>query len=456
MPSLTPATAPTRARQQVKEHDVLVSMTRPNLNAVAIVGADLHGAVASTGFDVLRSLGVHPDWISYRVQTQEFISDVCDGLQGVVYPAIRPHDVRRHKVPIPPESEQVRIVEAIGSYLTRLDDAVVTLERVQRNLKGFHASVLRAAVEGRLVPTEAEMARAEERDYEPAAVYLERILAERRCSWEKNALAKLQGKTSKNDRWKANYKVPIGPNLEGLPELPEGWCWTTLPQLGELNRGKSKHRPRNDPRLLGGPYPFIQTGDVRNSDGFITKHDATYSEFGLSQSRLWPPGTLCITIAANIAETGILGFQACFPDSVVGFYNESHSTLVRFVELFMRTAKTELERYAPATAQKNINLEVLARVAVPLPPAAEQVRIVAELDRMLSVGVSTADETEHNLLRLNRLRQSVLKWAFEGRLVDQYPSDEPAAVLLERIKAKRAASAPAVKNKNSRRKRKRA
>ena len=226
------------------------------------------------------------------------------------------------------------------------------------------------------------------------------------------------------------------------PPLPTGWCWASLPQLGELNRGKSKHRPRNDPRLLGGPYPFIQTGDVRHSEGFITGHTASYFEFGLAQSRLWPAGTLCITIAANIADTGILKFDACFPDSVVGFLNHTEALLVRFVELFIRTAKEGLDRYAPATAQKNINLNVLASVAVPLPPFAEQARIVAEVDRLLSVGGSAEHVASVNVSRAARLRQSILKWAFKGKLVDQDPDDESASVLLERVKAERDNSAP--------------
>ena len=129
--------------------------------------------------------------------------------------------------------EQHRIVEAIESYFTRLDDAVATLERVQRNLKRYRASVLKAAVEGRLVPTEAELARAEGRDYEPASVLLERILAERRRRWEEAELAKMKakGKTPKDDKWKAKYKEPVAPDTSNLPDLPEGWCWATVEQL---------------------------------------------------------------------------------------------------------------------------------------------------------------------------------------------------------------------------------
>jgi len=343
-------------------------------------------------------------------------------------------------LPLPPLPEQHRIVAEIEKHFTRLDAAVAAMKRARANLKRYRAAVLKAACEGRLVPTESELARIEGRDYEPANVLLERTLRERRERWEADQLAKMQaaGKPPKDDRWKAKYKEPRPPDTDDLPALPDGWVWATMPRFGELNRGKSKHRPRNDPRLLGGPYPFIQTGEVAHSGGLIRNHSQTYSELGLAQSRLWPEGTLCITIAANIAETGILTYPACFPDSVVGFAFDGDPSTVRFVELFLRTAKQRLERFAPATAQKNINLAVLERVAVPLPPAAEQPRIVAEVERRLSVVEELERVIERGLRRAERLRQSILKCAFEGKLVPQDPNDEPASVLLERIGAERA------------------
>ena len=142
-------------------------------------------------------------------------------------------------------AEQQRVVEAIDSYLTRLDDAVASLERVQAKLKAYRASVLKAAVEGRLVPTEASLARAEKRDYEPAEVLLARILKERRRRWEEAELAKLKaaGKTPKDDKWKAKYQEPVAPDTSTLPELPEGWCWATVDQLLD---GRRTQRPRRD------------------------------------------------------------------------------------------------------------------------------------------------------------------------------------------------------------------
>lgn len=148
---------------------------------------------------------------------------------------------------------------------------------------------------------------------------------------------------------------------------PKGWLLKPLGELGELDRGRSTYRPRNDPLLLGGPYPLIQTGVVSNSGGRIREFTETYSELGLAQSRMWPAGTLCITIAANIASTGVLEFDACFPDSVVGFV-PSTDTTTEYVQFLLFQLRAALERNAPQLAQKNINLKVLRSLIVPVPP----------------------------------------------------------------------------------------
>ena len=411
--------------------DVIYGRLRPYLNKVHMPN---FSGLASAEFIVFPS---HPcldnAYLQYFLNQWEFVSFV-NRLNTGDRPRVEFTQFSSYPFPFPPLPEQHRIVAEIEKQFTRLDASVAALKRARANLKRYRASVLKAACEGKLVPTEAELARAEGRDYEHADRLLERILAERRACWESQE--KRPGK----------YKEPAAPDTSGLPGLPEGWVWATLPQLGELNRGKSKHRPRNDPRLLGGPYPFVQTGDVRHSQGVVTYHSQTYTDFGLSQSRLWPSGTLCITIAANIAETGILSYPACFPDSVVGFVCGDDPVITKFLELFVRTEQEGLERFAPATAQKNLNLKVLSDLAVPLPPLAEQRRIVAEVERRLSVIQQAEDTVEASMKRAERLRQSILKQAFSGQLVPQDPNDEPPSLLLERIRAQRKATRTVMAN----------
>ncbi|MCA6433278.1 MAG: restriction endonuclease subunit S, partial [Cytophagales bacterium] len=132
-----------------------------------------------------------------------------------------------------------------------------------------------------------------------------------------------------------------------------------LNDLGSVGRGKSKHRPRNDEALYNGPYPFVQTGDVKAANFYLNEYTQTYSELGLSQSKLWPKGTLLITIAANIGDTAILGIDACFPDSIVGFQPYEGVSDVRYVKYYLDFIKLELEAISRGTTQDNMILDKL-------------------------------------------------------------------------------------------------
>ncbi len=183
-----------------------------------------------------------------------------------------------------------------------------------------------------------------------------------------------------------------------------------------FGRGKSKHRPRNDPKLYGGPYPFIQTGDVRNAGQLITEHTQTYSAAGLAQSKLWPKGTLCITIAANIAETGILTFDACFPDSVIGAVVDPKQTTTKFVEYLLRTVKADLKAKGKGTAQDNINLATFENERYPFPDLPTQSATVERFDALLAEVQTLEDLYERKLTALDELRTSLLHQAFHGDL----------------------------------------
>lgn len=159
------------------------------------------------------------------------------------------------------------------------------------------------------------------------------------------------------------------------------WEIKPLSELGELNRGVSKARPRNSPELLGGPYPLIQTGEVANAKTYITSFNSTYSEKGLAQSKMWPKGTLCITIAANIAQTSILTFDACFPDSVVGFISRNMTNEL-FIHYWFSFFQKILDEQAPQVAQKNINLKILSELNVIVPPLSLQNQFAAFVERV--------------------------------------------------------------------------
>ena len=195
-----------------------------------------------------------------------------------------------------------------------------------------------------------------------------------------------------DDLIKARFVELFGDPVSNSYGLPEA----TLPELGEFGRGISKHRPRNDSELLGGEYPLIQTGDVANAGLYITSYNSTYSELGLKQSKMWEKGTLCITIAANIAKTAILTFDACFPDSVVGFTaNEKTNNI--FIHYWFLFFQAILESQAPESAQKNINLKILSELRVIVPEKEKQdefVDFIKQVDKSKVAVQKALDETQ--------------------------------------------------------------
>lgn len=257
----------------------------------------------------------------------------------------------------------------LKSSWSRVQDHFEVLYELPENVKEHRQTILQLAVTGKLVRQDPKEG--------PASELLDRIAA------------RLPDRKKRTSTRQAN-----GDDLNPDQKLPMGWCWASFPEIGEFGRGKSKHRPRNDSKLFsGGTYPVVQTGDVAQASPYVTTYRSMYNEFELSQSKLWPKGTMCITVAANIADTGILSFAACFPDSIVGFVPDSELGGSSYFEFFVRTAKDPLDEYAPTTAQKNINLTILEEVKIPVPPLAEQRRIVERVEQFMSL----CDELEAKL-----------------------------------------------------------
>ena len=193
------------------------------------------------------------------------------------------------------------------------------------------------------------------------------------------------------------------------------WHEVALSDIGTIDRGRSRHRPRNAPELYGGPYPFIQTGDIKVSGGRITSHSQTYSELGLAQSRLWPAGTMAITIAANIAETALLTYPACFPDSVVGFVADPTKCDARFVEYNFRLLRNTIqhENVGTGSVQDNINLQTLGALRFDIPPLPEQ-RAIARI-------LGTLDDKIELNRRMNQTLEEMARTIFQDWFVDFGP-----------------------------------
>lgn len=278
------------------------------------------------------------------------------------------------KVKIPPLSVQEQVVRKIEELFSELDKGVETLQTIKEQLTVYRQAVLKEAFEGK---------------------------------W----LYQNRKQVSEDVR----FKIVGHSELDRLAKIPSEWQYVYLSDLGDLSRGKSKHRPRNDEKLFTeGKYPFFQTGDVKAANKLLVDCEKKYNEFGLAQSKLWPVGTLCITIAANIAETCFLGVDGCFPDSIVGFTPISSIVNKEYVRYFIEASKLRLWAFAPATAQKNINLTTLENLIIPYCKLDEQAFIVQEIESRLSLCDSIEQTVDSALAQADAMRQSILKKAFEG------------------------------------------
>ena len=335
-----------------------------------LVGRAVKGYVGST-LAKLSADGVNNDYLFYFLQGKYALLNTRK--KGTGTPHLNPELLKKQKLIVPSREKQKQIVTRIEELFSEIDFGVETLLKTKEQLGVYRLAVLKEAFIGKF--TEKE-----------------HLLVDDNLVW------------SNEDE------------CASLPEIPSEWHYVSLAQLGDLGRGKSKHRPRNDAKLFeDGKYPFLQTSEVKNAGKYITEYSKMYGDFGLAQSKLWPKGTLCITIAANIAETAFLGIDACFPDSVVGF---TPNVFVNawYIKYFIESQKLRLWAFAPATAQKNINLDTFEKLIVPFCSIEEQNRVVDEIESRMTICDSIEQTVEMALEQTEAMRQSILKAAFEGRL----------------------------------------
>jgi len=445
-----------------QEGDVLFAKITPCMEngkvALAVGLLDGRGA-GSTEFHVLRAIDeVASKFILYFLLQEKLRHDARLKMRGAAGQLrVPPEFLEALSLPLPPAREQQRIVAEIEKQFTRLEAGTAALGRVQANLKCYRAAVLKAAVEGRLVPTEAEVARREGRSYEPASELLKRILAERKqvaqplLAVSQNAKAGLPGPRKKK------YKEPVAPDTGNLPKLPEGWAWASTMQVGGIQLGRQR-----SPKHHSGTHmrPYLRVANV--FEDRIDVSDVLEMNFTPSEFQTYELGTGDILLNEG-QSLELVGRPAMYRDEVPGACFQN--TLVRFrayneidprFALIVFRAHLHSKRFQKiarwTTNMAHLGAERFSRVEFPVPPTIEQSRIIAEVERRLSVVDELEMQVEANLKRAERLRQALLKRAFEGRLVPQDPNDEPASVLLERIKAARGTAtpgcAPSKKNKS--------
>ncbi|HZO75841.1 MAG TPA: restriction endonuclease subunit S [Ktedonobacteraceae bacterium] len=435
--------APGRARLVIHTNDIIFSLTRPYLKNIAIVPPELDNQIASTAYCVMRpENGISSYFIFYLVIRDDFIKSVVT--YGDSPPAAHDDEFLAIEIPLAPLSEQTRIVAAIEQQFTRLDNAVASLQSAKARAKQYRASLLKSAVEGELT----KEWRAEHPAQETGAQLLARILTERRKRWEDEQLAKMResGIVPKDDKWKERYKEPQGPDVEKLRELPEGWCWATLESFAHIQLGKMLSPKAFEKHLIQLPYlrnENIRWGSIDYSDiknmGFKEEELEKYSVL---------PGDLLV------CEGGEPGRCAIYKENI-GYSNKTQRLMYQkalhrvrmigniispyFIQLCLQhyvASRTIIPKFSETTI-KHLPLEKISALPFPLPPLAEQAQIVAEVEEKLSNIEQMEATIEKCLRRAEHERQSILREAFAGRLVAQDPHDEPASVLLERIREER-------------------
>jgi type I restriction enzyme S subunit len=347
--------------------------------------------------------------------------------------------LRRFPIPLAPVNEQRRIVAKIEELFSDLDAGVAALTRARANLKRYRASVLKAAVEGHLTAAW----RAEHPGTEPASALLARILTERRQKWEADQLAKFAatGKPPPKN-WKDKYTEPSPPDTTNLPELPQGWCWTTLEAIANLVGGVTKDQKKAN-RAGMREVPYLRVANVQRgyldlsemksisasnediSDLCLEVGDVLFTEGG-DRDKLGRGWVWSAELPECIHQNHVFRGRLISPEIQPRLVSHHGNTFGK--EWFIKAGKQ-------TTNLASINLGILKRFPVPIPPSSEQSVIIALVDEKLSQIDAAAAQVEHGLLRAARLRQSILKQAFKGKLVPQDPADEPASELLRRIKS---------------------
>lgn len=406
---------------QLKEDDILVTKDGTIGKIGFVEGLPAKATVNSSILVVRPCSAIIPKFLFYYLKGPQFQEIVREKITGSAVPHLFQHDIKRFQLDIPPLAEQRRIVSKIDELLVQMGHVKRALIRPPALLRRFTQSVLARAFRGELTESDP--------NDQSASELLVALGQQRRNKWEEELRAK------DKDPQKYRYKEPKAGSFDGRQSLPEGWAWATLEQVAFVERGKFAHRPRNEPKFYGGKYPFIQTGDVSNAGGRIRTFKQTLNEKGFAISKLFRRGTIMVAIAANIGDSAVLEFDSCATDSVVGVTCIEPMN-PNFVEFFLRTQKADLQSFAPATAQKNINLRILDRLPIPVAPVPEQRRIVSKVEELFAKVDAIQNAVTNATDNVRVIESSVLNRAFSGHLVPQNPNDEPASTLLVGMKAK--------------------
>lgn len=431
-------------RSGVENGDLLFAMIG-TIGMPVVVRTDRIFSIKNVGLFKKNEAIINSEYLKYWLESSDFnrILEKRELIRGTTQKFIPLGNLRILPIPLSPLPEQSRIVDKIEELFTRLDAGVESLKKAQAQLRQYRQSVLKAAVEGRLTQ---EWREAHRDELEPASALLERIQKERREKWETEQLElfEAKGKTPKDDGWKGKYKPSETLDEDELPEIPEKWLWTRLGELTDLSSGrafKKSEYSKEGVRLF--QIANVSFGEVLWENlvymptNYLQEYPKLVLEAGdilMALNRPILNGKLKIGRLQEKDVPAIL-YQR------VGRFDSYNSDIKTFLFYYAQSPffVDHLRASLQGVDQPFVNKPRLLDIPVPLPPLAEQFIMAKEIERCLSVADEVESSIGTELRRVDRIRQSILKQAFTGKLVPQDPNDEPASVLLERIKAEKAA-----------------
>jgi type I restriction enzyme S subunit len=392
--------------------DVLISVRAP----VGPTNICPEKSCIGRGLAAIRGLGgIEKFFILYLIRTFENV--LAGKGTGTTFNAISGNQLKGFEIPLPPLPEQCRIVAKIEELFTNLDAGGESLKKVKTHGKRYRQAVLKYAFEGKL--TEG-WRKTHKDEIEPASILLERIKEERK----KN----LKGK----------YKELLPIDMSELPELPQSWIWVRLGEVSDTTSGGTPSRKKK--QYYGGSIPWLKSGELK--DGVINATEESITDEGLANSstRIIPRGNLLIALyGATVGKLGVLGIDSAINQAICAIFPNGGISR-EFLFWYLRKHRNELLNIRKGGAQPNISQDVVRNIVLPLPSLQEQQNIVEEIENRMSLIKEVETVLEKSLKQAERLRQGILKQAFEGKLVPQDPSDEPADKLLQRIREERVKS----------------
>jgi type I restriction enzyme S subunit len=439
--------------------DILITKLGDPLGKACLAPASIDLGVLVA--DVVRARLTH-QWVDrrflcYQINADYIVEQFKDQTKGTTRPRVNLTKIRALRAKLCPLKEQTRIVEKLEELLSDLDAGVAELKAAQKKLGQYRQSLLKAAVEGALTAEWREERKKEELRRKKAgdttflpssfdaSSLLERILLERRARWEAKQLAKFkeQGKTPLKD-WQKKYPEPVQPNTTNLPELPEGWVWATIDQLAQVGTGVTPLRSKSA-YFNEGTIPWVTSGAL-NSDT-VTAATELVTELALTECRLelYPAGSLLVAMYGEGKTRGKcseLLIPATINQAIAAIVLEPEALPCKaYVKAFLLDSYDRMRAQASGGVQPNLNLQIVKSIALPLPSVDEQVEIEKLLDSQFGEITQQQVAVGLGLKQSAAQRQNILRAAFAGQLVPQDPTDEPASVLLERIRTERAAHA---------------